>query len=160
VILTVIRDKQQDLQLAGIAAAALCGAGLTQAFPGGLPSRDSVADAGSLEVTCDTLNAPRVRAGFVGAGFDTIERVTDPEIPPKTNIVTLAAGPKDQKFLQMADPAFDALCGAGLTVAYADGSSYSGNLFSDATASVQCDRTDVALVQQALAAVWKFLGST
>ena len=47
-ILTIIRDKEQDLELAGIAAAAICGAGLTQAFPGGLPSRGAVADGGSL----------------------------------------------------------------------------------------------------------------
>jgi hypothetical protein len=81
-ILTVIRGKELDLQLAGIAATAICGAGLTQAFPGGFPSRDSVTDRGSLEVMCDTVNAPRVRAGFVRAGFDTIERVADPVIPP------------------------------------------------------------------------------
>jgi hypothetical protein len=35
-ILTIIPSKEQDLQLAGIAAAALCGAGLTQPFPGGM----------------------------------------------------------------------------------------------------------------------------
>ena len=34
-ILTIIRDKEQDLELAGIAAAAVCGAGLTQPFSGG-----------------------------------------------------------------------------------------------------------------------------
>jgi len=156
-ILTVIRDKEQDLQLAGIAATAICGAGLTQPFPGGLPSRDAVADGGSLEVMCDQVNAPRVRAGFIRAGFNTIERVADPDIPPKTNVVTLAVGPEDQKFLQMADPAFDALCGAGLTVAYADGNSYSGDLFFDTKANVQCDQADVAVVQQACAAVWKLL---
>src|SRR5208282_375342 len=154
-ILTVIRDQQQDLQLAGVAATAICGTGLTQLFPGGLPSRGAVADGGSLEVMCDTANGPRVRAAFVRAGFDTIEKVADPQIPPKPNMVTVAFGPKDQKFLQMADPAADALCGAGLTVAYADGKSYSGDLFSDATANVQCDQADVAAVQQAFAAVWQ-----
>jgi hypothetical protein len=159
-ILTIIRDKEQDLQLAGIAATAICGAGLTQPFPGGLPSRGAVADRGSLEVMCDTVNAPRVRAGFVRAGFDTIDRVADPEIPPKTNIVALAAGPEDQKYLQLADPAFDALCGTGLTVAYADGNSYSRDLFSGATASVQRGQADVAAVQQALVAVWKLLESS
>ena len=158
-ILTIIPGKVQDLQLAGIAATALCGAGFTQPFPGGLPSRGDVADRGSLEVMCDSANAPRVRAGFVGAGFDTIERVPDPEIPPKTNIVTIAVGPEDQKYLQMADPAADALCGAGLTVAYADGRSYSGDLFTDATVNVQCDQTDAAVVQQAFAAVWQMLQS-
>jgi hypothetical protein len=59
-ILTVIRGKEQDLQLAGVAAAAVCGAGLTQPFPGGFPSRDAVADGGSLEVICDAVDAPRV----------------------------------------------------------------------------------------------------
>jgi hypothetical protein len=156
-ILTIIRDREQDLQLAGIAATALCGAGFTRAFPGGLPSRPAVADKGSLQVMCETVNAPRVRAGFLRAGFDTIERVADPEIPPKTKIVTVVVGPEEQKFLQMADPAADALCGAGLTVAYPDGKSFSGDLFSDATANVQCDQADVAVVQQGFAAVWKLL---
>lgn len=74
--------------------------------------------------------------------------------------MTLVVGPEDQKFLQMADPAADALCGAGLTVAYPDGKSYSGDLFSDATAKVQCDQIDAAVVQQAFAAVWKLLQSS
>jgi len=158
-ILTIIRDKEQDLELAGIAAAAICGAGLTQAFPGGLPSRGAVADGGSLEVQCDPANAPRVRAGFIGAGFSTIETVADPVISPKTNIVTITVGPEDQRYLQMADPAADALCGAGLTVAYADGRSYSGDLSSDATMSVQCDQTDATAVRQAFAVVWQALTS-
>jgi hypothetical protein len=159
-ILTVIRGKEQDLQLAGIAATAVCGAGLTQPFPGGFPSRGAVADGGSLEVMCEAVNAPRVRAGFVRAGFDTIEKVADPRLPAKTKIVTLAVGPEEQKFLQMADPAADALCGAGLTVAYADGKSYSGDLFADPTVKVQCDQTDAAIVQKAFAAVWTLLTSS
>jgi len=57
-ILTVIRDREQDLSLAGLAAVALFGAGLTQLFPDGSPSRVDVADNGSLEVQCDTANGP------------------------------------------------------------------------------------------------------
>jgi hypothetical protein len=159
-ILTVIPDKEQDLQLAGIAATAVCGAGLTQPYPGGLPSRVAVADKGSLEVMCDPVNAPRVRAAFIRAGFDTIEKVADPQFPARTKIVTLAVGPEDQKFLQMADPAADALCGAGLTVEYADGKSYSGDLFSDSTVKVQCDQADAAVVQKAFATVWTLLASS
>src|SRR5258708_36701006 len=159
-ILTVIRAKEQDLQLVGIAATAVCGAGMTQLFPGGFPSRNAVADGGSLEVMCDVVNAPRVRAGFVRAGFDTIEKFADPQVPAKTKIVTLAVGPEEQKFLQMADPAADALCGAALTVAYADGKSYSGDLFSDATVKVQCDQADVAVVQNPFAPVSTFLPTT
>jgi hypothetical protein len=158
-ILTVIRDKEQDLQLGGIAATALCGARLMQAFPGGFPSRPAVADGGSLQVMCDEVNASRVRAGFIRAGFDTIERLAEPKIPAKNKIVTLSVGPENPKFLQMADPASDALCGAGLTVAYPDGKSYSGDLFSDRTAQVQCDQDDAAIVQQAFGAVWKLLES-
>ena len=109
---------------------------------------------------CDAENAPRVRAGFIRAGFDTIERLADPQIPAKTNIVTIAVGPEQQKFLQMADPAADALCGAGLTVAYDDGRSYSGDPFSDPTVNVQCDQTDAAVVQQAFGAVWKLLANS
>ncbi len=158
-ILTIIRAKEQDLQLAGIAAAAVCGAGLTQPFPGGFPSRGDVADGGSIEVQCDPAMAPRVRAGFVRAGFDTIERVADPVIPPKTKIVTIAVGPENQEFLQMADPAADALCGAGLTVAFPDGKSYSGDLSTDATVNVQCDQIDAAAVQRGFGAVWQMLQS-
>jgi hypothetical protein len=158
-ILTVIRDKEQDLELAGIAATAVCGAGLTQAFPDGSPSRGDVADGGSIEVQCDPAMAPRVRAGFVAAGFDTIERVADPVIPPKTKIVTIAVGPENQQYLQMADPACDALRGAGLTVAYPDGRSYSGDLSTDATVNVQCDQSDAAAVQRGFGAVWQMLQS-
>ncbi|MGH7925596.1 MAG: hypothetical protein ACREQH_13510 [Candidatus Binatus sp.] len=158
-ILTIISGREQDIGLAGIAATAICGAGLTQFFPGGLPSRPNVANRGAIEVQCDSANAPRVRAGFVVAGFDTIAKVGDYEIPPKTNVVTIAVGPENQQYLQMADPAADALCGAGLTVAYPDGRSYSGDLFKDATVNVQCDKTDAATVQQAFAAVWQMLQS-
>jgi len=59
----------------------------------------------------------------------------------------------------MADPAADALCGAGLTVSYPDGRSYSGDMSSDATVNVQCAQTDAALVQQAFGAVWQMLQS-
>ena len=158
-ILTIIRDKELDLELAGIAATAVCGAGLTQPFPDGSPSRGDVADGGSIEVQCDPTLAPRVRAGFVAAGFDTIERVADPVIPPKTKIVTIAVGPENQEYLQMADPAADALCGAGLTVAYPDGKSYAGDLSTDATVNVQCDQVDAAAVQQGFGAVWQMLQS-
>jgi hypothetical protein len=158
-ILTVIRDKELDIQLAGIAASGLCGAGLTQPFPGGLPSRPNIADRGALDVQCDPANAPRVRAGFVRAGFATIERVADPGIPPKANIVEISVGPEKQMYLQMADPACDALCGAGLTVAYDDGKSYSGDLFNDPTVKVQCDKSDAAAVQQGFGAVWQMLQS-
>ena len=153
-ILTVIRDKEPDIALAAIAATALCGAGLTQLFPGKLPSRPNGADRGALEVQCDPINAPRVRAGFVRAGFNTIDRVADPNFPPKANVVEISIGPDKPGYLQMADPACDALCGAGLTVAYDDGRSYSGDLFNDPTVKVQCDRTDAATVQQGFGAVW------
>jgi hypothetical protein len=119
-ILTVIRDREQDLSLAGRAAVALFGAGLTQLFPDGSPSRVDVADNGSLEVRCDTANGPRVPQGFIRAGFETIERLADPDLPTQRNLVTLEVGPEPQQFLQMVDPAADALCGAGLTVQYAD----------------------------------------
>jgi hypothetical protein len=117
-ILTVISGRERDLVLAGIAGAGLCGAGLIQAFPGNLPSRPSVANRGSIEVQCDVGDGPLVRQGFLHAGFDTIERLAVPNIPAPANVVTVTSGPEDQRVLQMADPAADALCGAGLTVAY------------------------------------------
>jgi hypothetical protein len=156
-ILTVIADLQDDLELAGIAAVALLGAGFTQAFPDGSPSRPCVTNAGAIEVQCEVSLGPLVRAGFVRAGFDTIERLADPNIPAKANIVTMAVGPERQEYLQMADPAADVLCGAGLTVAYASGLSYEGNLSTDATMNVQCAQADVPIVQGAFAAVWKAL---
>jgi hypothetical protein len=154
-ILTVIRDRELDLSLAGIAAIALCGARLTQPFPGGDPSRPNIADNGALEIQCDPANASRVRAGFVRAGFTTIERVADPDFPPKANIVEISVGPETKpQYLQMAGPACDALCGAGLTVAYDDGQSYSGDLFNDPTVKVKCAPADAATVQQGFSAVW------
>ena len=156
-ILTVIRDREQDLGLAGLAAAALCGAGLTQAFPDGSPSRVDIADIASLEVLCDTANGPRVRQGFIRAGFDTIEKLADADSAPKQNIVTLKVGPEHQQFLQMVDPAADALCGAGVTVQNADGKSYAGDPAHDEFITVQCAEADAAIVEQAFAAVWKAL---
>jgi hypothetical protein len=153
-ILTVIRDREQDLGLAGLAALALCGAGLTQLFPDGSTSRANVADNGSLEVQCEILNGPRVRQGFIRAGFDTIERLADPDLPPKQNIVAVKVGPEHQQFLQMVDPAADALCGAGVTVQYADGKSYAGDPADDEFIMVQCPQSDSAIVQRAFAAVW------
>jgi hypothetical protein len=156
-ILTVIRDREQDLTLAGLAAAALCGAGLTQAFPDGSPSRIDVADNVSLEVQCDRANGPRVRQGFIRAGFDTIERLADADLAPKQNIVNLKVGPEHQEFLQMVDPAANALCGAGVTVQNADGKSYAGDPAHDEFITVQCAEADAAIVEQAFAAVWKAL---
>ncbi|MBV8139994.1 MAG: hypothetical protein JO121_30805 [Deltaproteobacteria bacterium] len=156
-ILTVIRDREQDLTLAGLAAVALCGAGLTQPFPDGSPSRVDVADRTSLEVQCETINGPRVRQGFIRAGFDTIERLADPGLPPQQNIVALKVGPEHQQFLQMVDPAADALCGAGVTVQFADGRSFAGDPVHDQFVLVQCPQSDSAIVQQAFAAVWAAL---
>lgn len=156
-ILTVIRDREQDLSLAGLAAVALCGAQLTQAFADGSSSRVDVADNGSLEVQCNTANGPRVRQGFVRAGFDTIERLAEADLAPKQNIVTLKVGPEHQQFLQMVDPAADALCGAGVTVQNADGKSYAGDPAHDEFITVQCAQADAAIVEQAFAAVWKAL---
>jgi hypothetical protein len=156
-ILTVIRDREQDLSLAGLAAVALCGVELAQAFPNGSPSRIDVADNGSLEVQCDMANGPRVRQGFIRAGFDTIERLAEAELPPKQNIVTLKVGPEHQQFLQMVDPAADALCGAGVTVQNADGKSYAGDPAHDEFITVQCAQADAAIVEQAFTAVWKAL---
>jgi hypothetical protein len=156
-ILTVIRDREQDLSLAALAAVALYGAELTQAFPDGSPSRVDVADSASLEVQCDASNGPRVRQGLIQAGFDTIERLPDPDLPPKQSIVTLKVGPEHQEFLQMVDPAADALCGAGVTVQYADGRSYAGDSAHDAFIMVQCPQADTAIVQRAFAAVWTAL---
>jgi hypothetical protein len=156
-ILTVIRAREQDLTLAGLAAVALSGAGLTQLFPDGSPSRVDVADNASLEVQCENINGPRVRQGFIRAGFDTIERLADPDLPPKQNIVALKVGPEHQPFLQMVDPAADALCGAGITVQFADGKSYAGDPAHDEFVMVQCPQSDSAIVQQAFAAVWTAL---
>ena len=153
-ILTVIRAREQDLTLAGLAAVALSGAGLTQLFPDGSPSRVDVADNASLEVQCENINGPRVRQGFIRAGFDTIERLADPDLPPKQNIVAVKVGPEHQQFLQMVDPAVDALCGAGVTVQYADGKSYAGDPADDEFIMVQCPQSDSAIVQRAFAAVW------
>jgi len=91
------------------------------------------------------------------AGFDTIERLADADLGTKQNIVALKVGPEHQEFLQMVDPAADALCGAGVTVQYADGRSYAGAPADDEFITVQCSQADAAIVQRAFAAVWKAL---
>jgi hypothetical protein len=159
IILTVIPDKESDLTFAGIAAAALCGSGITSPFPGGLPSRPTPGDRGSIEITCEEANGRFARAGFIQAGFDTLEKLAMPVIPPKSNPVTIQVGPENQQYLQFGDSAADALLGAGLTIAFPDGSSYQGNLSSDTTMGVMCASVDTAKVQSAFAAVWQLLAS-
>jgi hypothetical protein len=159
IILTVIPDKESDLTFAGIAAAALCGGGITSPFPGGLPSRPSVADAGSIEVTVEEANAPLARAGFIQAGFDTIEKLAMPTIPAQSNPQPLQITPTQQVYLQFGDSAADALLGAGLTVAFPDGSSYQGDLNSGTSMTVLCSTTTAPAVQSGFAAVWETLAS-
>jgi hypothetical protein len=159
IILTVIPDKESDLTFAGIAAAALCGGGITSPFPGGFPSRPCAADAGAIEVTCEEANGPLARAGFIQAGFDTIEKLAMPTIPPQSNPQPLQIRPTKQVYLQFGDSAADALLGAGLTVAFPDGSSYQGDLNSGTSMSVMCAVAQQPAVQSAFAAVWASLAS-
>jgi hypothetical protein len=159
IILTVIPDKESDLTFAGIAAAALCGAGITSPFPGGLPSRPNPADAGSIEITCEEANGPFARAGFIQAGFDTIEKLAMPTIPPQDNPLPLQIIPTQQVYLQFGDSAADALLGAGLTVAFPDGSSYQGDLNNGTSMNVMCAAANQPTVQSAFAAVWQTLAS-
>ncbi len=157
-IFTVVADVENDMGLAGIAAVALFGAGLTQAIAGSAFGLNPV-NKGSLDISCTTDNGPRVRAAFIRAGFTTTQVVAAPVIAPKTNLVTVTTGPENKQYLQMADPACDALCGAGLTVEYPDGRSYSGDLSNDATLQAQCDGADAATVRNAFTAVWNFLAN-
>jgi hypothetical protein len=159
IILTVIRDRETDLTCAGIAAAALCGGGITSPFPDGLPSRPNPADTGSIEVTCDEANGPLARAGFIQAGFDTIEKLAMPTIPPIDDPQPLQITPTKQVYLQFGDSAADALLGAGLTAAFPDGSSYQGDLNNGTSMSVMCASDAATKVQSAFAAVWQTLAS-
>src|ERR1700722_10798156 len=68
--ITRVTSPNPDLGVAAVAAAALCGAGIAEEFPGGVVCRPSVAGLG---VMYDTLNGATVHAGFKRAGFDTIE---------------------------------------------------------------------------------------
>lgn len=158
-ILTVVSDVEADISLAGIAAAGLCGARLAQYFPSGDAFRVNPDNKGALDVMCVEANGPRVRAGFVRAGFTTVETLADPAIAPMPNVVSVVTGPENRQLLQMADPAADALCGAGLTQQYPDGRSYSGDLTKDATLTVQCTSSDADAVRAGFAAVWTFLAS-
>src|SRR6266851_8158008 len=124
-ILTVIPDRETDLARIGTtAAAALCGAGITSALPDGLPARRCVA---GLEVQCDRAHAPFAKAGFVAVGFQTIESVRLGRFPAKTNLVTLTVVRGPQQNLSLAGIAAKALCGAGVTQPFPDGSSYHGD---------------------------------
>ena len=65
--------------------------------------------------------------------------------------------PGREQDIQLAGIAAIAPCGAGLTVLYDDGKSYSGDLFNDPAVKVQCDQTDAAVVQRGFGAVWQAL---
>jgi hypothetical protein len=158
-ILTVISDVEADISLAGLAAVALCGAGVAQYFDTNIAFRPNIENKGGIDVMCVDANGSLVRAGFLKAGFTTVETLASPVIAPKANIVTVTSGPENTQYLQMADPAADALCGAGLTVPYPDGRSYSGDLAHDAALTVQCASTDAASVRDGFNALWAFLAN-
>jgi hypothetical protein len=93
----------------------------------------------------------------LSGGFDTIERLADPELLPTQKIVAVKVGPEHQQFPQMVDRAADALCGAGVTVQFADGKSYAGGPEHDEFIMLPCPQLDSAIAQQAFAAVWTAL---
>ena len=151
--ITSVTSPNPDLGVAAVAAAALCGAGIAEEFPGGVVCRPS---AGGLGVMYDTPNGARVHAGLKRAGFDTIEPFPLPDLPPISNPTTITIVPLSAALIPFADGAADSLCGAGLLVENADGTTYTVAP-DEQTIKVTCDNTETATVQAAFTRVWQFL---
>jgi hypothetical protein len=154
-IMTISRvaSRNPDLGVAAVAAAALCGAGITQEFPGDLVCRLNVA---GLDVMYAAPNGATAHAGFVRAGFDTIQGFPLPDLPPISNPTTITIVPLNAALIPFADGAADSLCGAGLLVENADGTTYTVAP-NKQTISVTCDNAKTATVQDAFKRVWQFL---
>jgi hypothetical protein len=164
VILTVSAGKETDLELAGIAAAAICGGGVTQPFPPPkqgdppLPARPAPVGGGGIEVQADVDNAPFAKAAFVAVGF-YVRTATGPLKPPvKPNLTILNVTPMlpDDKYPVGAETtgrvAATALCGACVTQPFPEGGDpYSGDPAQ--SMQVSCDTDDVPRVAGGFAAV-------
>ncbi len=154
-IITVVRGQQENLDYSGFVARALCGAGLTQLFPGNLPARPHAGGGGGIEVMCDVANGPRIRAGFEAVGFQVITPVGPlGELPGPSDLTTLTVTPGQEgqpgreKDVNYAATAATGLCAAGITQAFASGDPYQGD--PDAgSIRVTCNRADRQLVQSA-----------
>jgi hypothetical protein len=70
--LIVIKDKTVDLEVAATVATALCAAGVTQSFPGGLAFRLIDDYGGSIEINCDKGESTLAKAAFVAVGFSVL----------------------------------------------------------------------------------------
>ena len=154
-VMTISKVTSPNPALGGaaVAAAALCGAGITQEFPGGLVCRPSVA---GLEAMYAAPNGATAHAGFVRSGFNTIEAFPLPDLPPIDNPTTITVVPLNAALIPFADGAADSLCGAGLLVQNAGGTTYTVAPDKQ-TIKVTCDVTKMATVQAAFTRVWQFL---
>lgn len=151
--ISTVASANPDLGVAAVAAAALCGAGITQEFPEGVVCRPSVA---GLDVMYDTPNGATAHAGLKRAGFDTVEAFPLPDLPPIDNPTTITIVPLNAALLPFADGAADSLCGAGLLVQNADGTTYT--VAPDKkTMQITCDAAKTTTVQAAFTRVWQFL---
>jgi len=151
--ITRVTSRNPDLGVAAVAAAALCGAGIIQEFPGDLVCRPSVA---GLDVMYATPNGATAHAGFVRARFDTVEAFPLPDLPPISNPTTITIVPLSAALIPFADGAADSLCGAGLLVQNADGTTYTVAPDKQ-TLKVTCDDAKTPTVQAAFTRVWQFL---
>jgi hypothetical protein len=70
--LIVIKDKNEDLEIARIVATAICAFGVAQSFPGGLAFRLTDAYGGAIEIECANEDLRRVKAAFVAVGFSVL----------------------------------------------------------------------------------------
>ena len=148
-----VASANPDLGVAAVAVAALCGAGITQEFPEGVVCRLSVA---GLDVMYGTPNGATAHAGFKRAGFDTVEAFPLPDLPPIDSPTTITIVPLNAALIPFADGAADSLCGAGLLVQNADGTTYKVAP-DNQTMRVTCDAAKTATVQAAFTRVWQFL---
>jgi hypothetical protein len=163
-ILTVIRDQETDLGIAGVVATALFGAGLTQGFPDPkdktklVAFRETGADGGGIQVQSSVANGPFVKAAFVAVKFQILEGV-GPLVPcPKTNVTYYTVTPlaPDDQYPEGAEATGRAtatgLCGACLTQPIPpDDDPFKGD--PGVSMQILCDDSDKASVIRGFVAV-------
>lgn len=164
-ILNVIHDEESDLSIAGIAATAIYGAGLTQGFPSEdpanpetlVPYRETGVAGGGIQVQCTVDNGPFVRAAFVAVGFQTIEPVEPLHPKPPSNVRphTVTPAAPDNQYPSGAEAtgriSATALCGACVTQPNANDDPYDGDPAS--SMQVSCCDTDIQNAAKGFGAV-------
>jgi len=164
VILTIVPSENEDLSEAAIAASVIYGAGFTLPFRESCTNQASghrpAANKRGIEVQCDIVTCPFVRAAFLALGFGVIEPMRLARYPRKTNLVTcfIAAG-HNERYWDGGEKEFTigaiALRAAGVLEAFTspNGPNIRDNEQPSTRFELLCDSSDLSKVTNGFAAI-------